>query len=387
MSPKGSYKAKGEQIDGSFFWQGQTFLLEAKWTQEAIPASSIYSFKGKLDGKFHTTSGIFISVGGFSEDAELALKFGKTLNILLFDGNDVELLFKGHVDFVDMLIFKLREAGDTGSLYVPYNTKAIASKLSTSQAEPSINYSETEARLIPSIEDILVFVEHIDSIYVAKDLMETFRSTCDISYRITSFQESITLASLPSLISAYERFGSAKGVIIILEEDFNSEITKGKLDNITEQFENSSIPITPLFLFLNPIDVTQGQNNLRSLWMSNDKILAMLNDYITVIAEDQYNPYPEPEKIIASRLQDLYWDYERQEVDAPSDYDDFPHTLETLDDLIEYLNDEIAAVMNAEMPLEWLKDQDGLNYKMMIKQYLIENYQPHLRKLGWTEIF
>lgn len=58
LEPRASYKPKGEQVDGSFFWEGQTFLLEAKWVNPKIPASSIYAFKGKLDGKFHTTSGI-----------------------------------------------------------------------------------------------------------------------------------------------------------------------------------------------------------------------------------------------------------------------------------------------------------------------------------------
>ncbi|MDP2455284.1 MULTISPECIES: hypothetical protein [unclassified Kaistella] len=64
LEPKSSYKPLGEQIDGSFFWQGQTFLLEAKWVKDKIPVSSLYSFKGKLDGKFHTTSGILLLLMG-----------------------------------------------------------------------------------------------------------------------------------------------------------------------------------------------------------------------------------------------------------------------------------------------------------------------------------
>jgi len=30
LEPLASYNIKGEQVDGSFFWNGQTFLLEAK---------------------------------------------------------------------------------------------------------------------------------------------------------------------------------------------------------------------------------------------------------------------------------------------------------------------------------------------------------------------
>src|SRR4051812_24531172 len=85
LEPSASYKPIGEQIDGSFFYWGQTFLLEAKWHRDPLPVSSIYSFKGKVDGKFHTSSGVFISMGGYSDDVSDALRFGKTLNILLFD--------------------------------------------------------------------------------------------------------------------------------------------------------------------------------------------------------------------------------------------------------------------------------------------------------------
>lgn len=148
LAPKGAYEAAGEQIDGSFFWQGQTVLLEAKWTKDPLPVSSIYSFKGKLDGKFHTTIGVFISVSGFSADVDIALKFEKTLNILLFDGSDVDLLFNGEVEFIEMLLFKLREAGDTGSLYVPYNTRTIARKISESKPVYLSMYSSLESPIM-----------------------------------------------------------------------------------------------------------------------------------------------------------------------------------------------------------------------------------------------
>jgi len=50
-----------------------------------LPASSIYSFKGKVDGKFHTSSGIFISISGYSEDApEALLRFLKEKNLTIF---------------------------------------------------------------------------------------------------------------------------------------------------------------------------------------------------------------------------------------------------------------------------------------------------------------
>lgn len=34
-------------------------LLEAKWTKNPMPASSLYQFKGKIDGKLAGTLGLF----------------------------------------------------------------------------------------------------------------------------------------------------------------------------------------------------------------------------------------------------------------------------------------------------------------------------------------
>lgn len=58
MEPRSGFKTDGEQIDGSFFLDGSVFLLEAKWHKDELPASSIYQFKGKVDGKLAGTIGV-----------------------------------------------------------------------------------------------------------------------------------------------------------------------------------------------------------------------------------------------------------------------------------------------------------------------------------------
>lgn len=79
LEPRTSYKSLGEQIDGSFFLDGSVFLLEAKWHADPLPASTLYQFKGKVDGKLIGTIGIFISMSGYSEGAVDALSLGKRL--------------------------------------------------------------------------------------------------------------------------------------------------------------------------------------------------------------------------------------------------------------------------------------------------------------------
>lgn len=128
LNPKTSYALEGEQIDGGFIYNSSFFLVEAKWHTKPTEASKIYSFKGKVDGKFHQTSGIFISMSGYSDDAPLALRMGKTANIILFDGDDMEDIFLGKITFIEMLKYKIEVASFIGELYSPYRTKDKAIK-------------------------------------------------------------------------------------------------------------------------------------------------------------------------------------------------------------------------------------------------------------------
>ncbi len=59
MDPHTSMRPKGEVIDGSFVLDDRYFLLEAKWHKDPIPASDLYAFKGKVDGKLIGTIGVF----------------------------------------------------------------------------------------------------------------------------------------------------------------------------------------------------------------------------------------------------------------------------------------------------------------------------------------
>lgn len=81
LRPRTAWRPKGEEIDGSFILGGRVFLLEAKWWQDPVPASAVYQFKGKIDGKLVGTIGVFISMSGFADDAVDAVRVGKALNI------------------------------------------------------------------------------------------------------------------------------------------------------------------------------------------------------------------------------------------------------------------------------------------------------------------
>lgn len=127
LSPRTAYRPKGEEIDGSFIYHGRVFLIEAKWWSDPLPASAIYQFKGKVDGKLLGTIGVFISMSAYSDDAVDALRVGKALNIILCDRDDV---FAAAEDgFSRVLEFKLRAATELGEIFVPYRRDSERGKL------------------------------------------------------------------------------------------------------------------------------------------------------------------------------------------------------------------------------------------------------------------
>jgi hypothetical protein len=120
MDPRSAYRPTGEEIDGSFLHHGRTMLFEAKWTREPVPASTLYQFRGKLEGKLVGTLGVFISIGGYSDDAVDALVAGKSLNLVLFDKDDMDKLAQLHcINIRRALDLKLRAAAENGTPYSP----------------------------------------------------------------------------------------------------------------------------------------------------------------------------------------------------------------------------------------------------------------------------
>lgn len=391
LEPRASYKPKGEQVDGSFFWEGQTYLLEAKWVKDKLPASSIYAFKGKLDGKFHTTSGVFLAVNGYNEDVEDALKFGKSLNILLFDKNDISLIFNNEVSFLDVLKFKLREAGDTGSLNVPYKLKKRVENISESQELRFINLSSFTKKYEKqtSSEDLLIFVEGQSDVPLIDNLLKPLESDFSLSYKIVVLEGSANIRQLPSLLNLYAKYHQTKALIVFLDDDQATLQMKSIIENITDQLENSSIPVDTKFFFVD--------EKLKSKLQATDKIILKesskhftksqvfneLYTFIRNITEDYYDPEVDiPMDGFNATMDRAEWDYDKSEITFSEDIG-YDTTIDNIEDLIEYLNEAMVSEMNGRMPLFWLKEQDYLDYDTDAREYLHQYYYDELEKLKW----
>ena len=55
LQPRSPFRVTGEQIDGSFELDFETYLLEAKWEKDALQAKELYAFREVIEGKsaFH----------------------------------------------------------------------------------------------------------------------------------------------------------------------------------------------------------------------------------------------------------------------------------------------------------------------------------------------
>ncbi len=106
------FRLKGEQIDGSFVLQGETYLIEAKWQAAQTGVADLHTFHGKLEQKAAWTRGLFVSNSGFTEDGLAA--FGRGKRVICMDGLDLFDTLSRELPLNHVLESKVRRAAETG---------------------------------------------------------------------------------------------------------------------------------------------------------------------------------------------------------------------------------------------------------------------------------
>jgi hypothetical protein len=100
------FRLRDEQIDGSFQFGNETYLLEAKWHGQP-------TFHGKIEQKAAWTRGLFVSNSGFTDEGLHA--FGRGKRVICIDGFD---LCKTLDRLNHVLERKVRRAAETGSPFI-----------------------------------------------------------------------------------------------------------------------------------------------------------------------------------------------------------------------------------------------------------------------------
>ncbi|MBU2572352.1 MAG: restriction endonuclease [Gammaproteobacteria bacterium] len=106
------FRLKGEQIDGSFLLQGETYLVEAKWQDAQTGVADLHTFHGKLEQKAAWARGLFVSNSGFTEDGLIA--FGRGKRVVCMDGLDLFETLSRELPLNHVLERKVRRAAETG---------------------------------------------------------------------------------------------------------------------------------------------------------------------------------------------------------------------------------------------------------------------------------
>ncbi|MDO8295825.1 MAG: restriction endonuclease [Caulobacter sp.] len=111
------FRLVGEEIDGSFKFEGENYIVEAKWQEPSTSTQQLYVFAHKVDGKMYGR-GLFISVNGFSNESIRAVVHGKHIQTILMDGEDLSHVLEDRITLEALLDYKIRAAQTRGEVYV-----------------------------------------------------------------------------------------------------------------------------------------------------------------------------------------------------------------------------------------------------------------------------
>jgi hypothetical protein len=119
LDPRGSFKIVGEQIDGSFVWGGNLYLLEAKWQKEPVAGADFGAFIYKLEGKSADTRGLYVAINGYSTEALNGLRNKGTTKFVCIDGAHLFRSLQPGQNLKSLLSEVWRHVAETGEAYLP----------------------------------------------------------------------------------------------------------------------------------------------------------------------------------------------------------------------------------------------------------------------------
>jgi hypothetical protein len=119
LSPRLAYTLDLEQIDGSFTFNTDDYIVEARWRAQPADRGDGDIFARKVERKGKNAVGLFVSVNGFTKPFKEAFK--ESTPFITMDGGDLYAVFDDRVRLDDLILAKKRHANETGSCYLPAN--------------------------------------------------------------------------------------------------------------------------------------------------------------------------------------------------------------------------------------------------------------------------
>ncbi len=107
----------GEQIDGAVKYDGENYIVEAKWQDKSSANEPVYQFAQKVEGKMYGR-GVFVSINGFTDHVITSLVAGKAIRTIFVDGGDIMLVLEDYLSFSGILDKKIQAAQTKGLIYI-----------------------------------------------------------------------------------------------------------------------------------------------------------------------------------------------------------------------------------------------------------------------------
>lgn len=117
LEPRLSYNLEREQIDGSFSFDTDDYIIEAKWTKDRVNVAGANHFNKKVSNKGKNALGLLLSVNGFTRDA--IDEYSTGTQFMTMDAQDLICVLEQRARLDDLLRRKKRHANDTGQCYFP----------------------------------------------------------------------------------------------------------------------------------------------------------------------------------------------------------------------------------------------------------------------------
>lgn len=117
LEPRLAYKLELEQVDGSFSFDTDDYVVEARWRAEQANRADGDVFKAKVESKGKNAIGLFVSVHGFK--STFLERFKESTPFTTLDGSDLYVILENRIRLDDALRAKKRHANETESCYLP----------------------------------------------------------------------------------------------------------------------------------------------------------------------------------------------------------------------------------------------------------------------------
>ena len=124
LQPRQPFRVVGEEIDGSFQMDAETYLLESKWEKHPLPEADLLVFREKILGKSTFTRGVLVALNGVSGPARDAITRGKAPCFFVMDGHDLLMVLSEKISLTDFLRMRMRLLAEEGCVYMPFSELA-----------------------------------------------------------------------------------------------------------------------------------------------------------------------------------------------------------------------------------------------------------------------